>query len=51
VMLAAARVANECGIADSGFRTVLNSGVAAGQSVFHIHAHVLGGRHLAWPPG
>jgi histidine triad (HIT) family protein len=51
VMLAAARVANECGIAESGFRTVLNSGAEAGQSVFHIHAHVLGGRRVRWPPG
>jgi histidine triad (HIT) family protein len=34
-----------------GFRTVLNSGADGGQTVFHVHAHVLGGRGLAWPPG
>ncbi len=51
LMLAAARVAKQCGIAESGYRTVLNSGPEAGQSVFHVHAHVLGGRPLRWPPG
>lgn len=47
----AARVANDAGLAESGFRTVINTGAAAGQSVFHLHVHVLGGRPLAWPPG
>jgi histidine triad (HIT) family protein len=47
----AARVANEQGIAESGYRTVINNGEGAGQSVFHIHVHVLGGRTLTWPPG
>ena len=47
----AARVANEQGIAESGFRTVINTGAGAGQSVFHLHVHVLGGRALSWPPG
>lgn len=36
---------------DGGFRLVFNTGPAAGQSVFHVHGHVLAGRHLAWPPG
>lgn len=36
---------------DGGYRTVFNSGADAGQSVFHLHLHVLGGRKLAWPPG
>ncbi len=47
----AARVAREQGIAESGYRTTINTGAGAGQSVFHIHIHVLGGRSLAWPPG
>ncbi len=47
----AARVANEQGVAESGYRTVINNGEGAGQSVFHIHVHVLGGRTLTWPPG
>ncbi len=47
----AARVANDAGLAESGFRTVINTGADAGQSVFHLHVHVLGGRPLAWPPG
>jgi histidine triad (HIT) family protein len=38
-------------IADSGYRVVLNTGSDGGQTVFHLHAHVLGGRHMNWPPG
>jgi histidine triad (HIT) family protein len=51
LVIAAQRVAREAGISDSGWRLVVNNGAHAGQSVFHIHAHVLGGRHMAWPPG
>jgi histidine triad (HIT) family protein len=51
MLLAAKRVADATGIADDGFRVVFNSGANAGQSVFHLHMHVLGGRVLAWPPG
>ena len=47
----AARVARDEGRAESGYRTVINTGAGAGQSVFHIHVHVLGGRALTWPPG
>lgn len=47
----AARVANEQGLSESGYRTVINTGAGAGQSVFHLHAHVIGGRPLNWPPG
>jgi histidine triad (HIT) family protein len=47
----AARVANEEGLSESGYRTVINTGSGAGQSVFHLHLHVLGGRALTWPPG
>jgi histidine triad (HIT) family protein len=45
------RVAVEQGVADSGYRVVFNTGVDGGQTVGHAHAHVLGGRPLAWPPG
>ncbi|MBI4950946.1 MAG: histidine triad nucleotide-binding protein [Myxococcales bacterium] len=46
----AREVAQKLGL-DAGYRTVLNSGAEAGQSVFHLHLHVLGGRAMAWPPG
>lgn len=47
----AAQVAREAGVADSGYRTVINTNGNGGQSVFHLHLHVLGGRKLSWPPG
>lgn len=47
----AARVANEQGLSESGYRTIINTGAGAGQSVFHLHLHVVGGRPLHWPPG
>ncbi len=46
-----AALAREHGHADTGYRTVFNCNAAAGQTVFHIHLHVLGGRSLTWPPG
>jgi histidine triad (HIT) family protein len=49
LLLVAARVARQEGL--ESFRTVINSGAEAGQTVFHLHVHVLGGRPLAWPPG
>jgi histidine triad (HIT) family protein len=49
--LAAAEVARANGVAESGYRTVMNCNRDAGQSVWHIHLHVLGGRAMAWPPG
>ena len=48
--LAAAQIARQRGI-ENGYRTVLNVGPDAGQSVFHLHVHLLGGRNLKWPPG
>ena len=47
----AGRLARDQGIADSGFRVVVNSGADAGQSVSHLHYHLLGGRRMTWPPG
>jgi histidine triad (HIT) family protein len=47
----AAQLARDQGIADSGFRVVVNSGPDAGQSVLHLHYHLLGGRQMSWPPG
>ena len=46
-----AAIAKARGCAESGFRTVFNTNAGAGQTVFHIHLHVLGGRPLGWPPG
>ena len=51
VMIAARDVAASEGLLEDGFRTVLNSGRDGGQEVLHLHAHVLGGRSLTWPPG
>ena len=51
LFLAAARVARDLGIAEAGYRTVVNCNAGAGQTVFHLHVHVLGGRPLQWPPG
>ena len=49
--LLAAEIARTEGIAERGYRTVINTNADAGQTVFHIHLHLLGGRHLGWPPG
>ena len=51
LFLAAKQVAQIDGITESGYRTVMNCNAGAGQSVFHIHLHVLGGRGMQWPPG
>lgn len=49
--LAAKKIAANEGIAESGYRTVINCNAGAGQSVYHIHLHLLGGRPMGWPPG
>lgn len=49
--LAAKKIAADEGIAESGYRTVINCNAGAGQSVYHIHLHLLGGRPMGWPPG
>jgi histidine triad (HIT) family protein len=51
ILVRAAAIAREQRIDSPGFRLVINNGEAAGQTVFHIHAHLLGGRTFAWPPG
>lgn len=51
LLLAAAKVAEQAGIAEIGYRTVINCNAGAGQTVFHLHLHVLGGRPMQWPPG
>lgn len=51
ILIVIAKLAREHGIAESGFRVVVNSGADAGQTVFHLHFHLLGGRHFSWPPG
>jgi histidine triad (HIT) family protein len=47
----ARKVARELGVAEDGYRLVINTNAAACQSVFHLHAHLLGGRSMGWPPG
>lgn len=51
LMAAAARAAAASGVAAGGYRLVMNVGEDAGQEVQHLHVHLLGGRHLGWPPG
>jgi histidine triad (HIT) family protein len=51
LVLAGNNIAKLKGIADSGYRFVINTGSNGGQTVFHLHLHVLGGRHMTWPPG
>ena len=51
LFLAARELATEEGIEENGYRMVVNAGADAGQTVFHIHLHLLGGRSMGWPPG
>jgi len=51
LMLKANEIARKLGIADDGYRLVINCGKHGGQDVYHLHLHLLGGRQMAWPPG
>lgn len=51
LLLKAAEVADKLGLRQTGYRLVINNGPHAGESVPHLHCHILGGRELAWPPG
>lgn len=51
VLLSTRKVADQLGLVNDGFRVVINDGDHAGQTVHHIHAHLLGGRQMTWPPG
>jgi len=51
LLVAAAKVAKQVGIAQAGYRVVINCNAAGGQTVFHLHLHLLGGRPMQWPPG
>lgn len=51
LILAAREIAQQEGIAESGYRLVMNCNAGAGQTVFHVHLHLLGGRRMTWPPG
>jgi histidine triad (HIT) family protein len=51
MIVASREIARQLGVIDSGYRLVINTGRDAGESVPHLHIHLLGGRHLAWPPG
>jgi histidine triad (HIT) family protein len=51
LLLTAGKVARELGLAETGFRTVINHGSHGGETVPHLHVHLLGGRQLTWPPG
>ncbi|MCA8976798.1 MAG: histidine triad nucleotide-binding protein [Planctomycetes bacterium] len=51
LLLTAAALARQLGFAEDGYRVVINNGAGAGQTVFHLHVHVLAGREFAWPPG
>lgn len=51
LLLAAPKIANQLGVGESGYRLVINHGPDAGESVPHLHVHLLAGRSMAWPPG
>ena len=51
LFLVCTKIAKQKGLAESGYRVVANTGRDGGQTVFHLHLHVMGGRHMAWPPG
>jgi histidine triad (HIT) family protein len=51
MLIASREIAEQLGVAESGYRLVINNGRDGGETVPHLHVHLLGGRHLTWPPG
>lgn len=51
LLLIAKQIAADSGVAESGYRTLISCNRGGGQTVFHLHLHLLGGRHMKWPPG
>ncbi len=51
LLLTCTKIAKDKGLSESGFRVVANTGLDGGQTVLHLHFHVMGGRHMSWPPG
>jgi len=51
ILIKAAEVAEKVGLKKGGYRLVINNGADGGETVPHLHCHILGGRHMAWPPG
>lgn len=51
LLVKSAEIAKAQGLEETGFRTVINNGAGVGQTVFHLHVHILGGRGFSWPPG
>jgi histidine triad (HIT) family protein len=51
LLLTAKRVADQQGLSENGYRVVINTGPDGGQTVYHLHLHILGGRQMTWPPG
>jgi histidine triad (HIT) family protein len=51
MLLTVKQVADQAGLTENGYRVVINTGNDGGQTVFHLHLHILGGRSLHWPPG
>lgn len=51
LLISAKKIAREQGLADDGYRLVINTGDHGGQTVYHLHLHILGGREMTWPPG
>jgi len=51
LLVTAAKIARQVGISETGFRLVINNGPHGGETVPHLHIHILGGRHMEWPPG
>lgn len=51
LLISAKKIAEQLGLAENGYRLVINNGEQGGQTVYHLHLHILGGRDMTWPPG